>query len=61
MKYSGDVKTIKPTDEKNEAQCRRGNIRVLSDPSTGLRSILYFRHETGVRARFVEWPGKQRL
>ncbi|PMD31234.1 hypothetical protein L207DRAFT_591702 [Hyaloscypha variabilis F] len=55
LKASFDVQHIKSTSEK-DIQCRLGTIRILLEPFTRTRSILYFRHTADQKPGFVEWP-----
>jgi hypothetical protein len=55
LKASFDVQHIKSTSER-DIQCRLGTIRILLEPFTRTRSILYFRHTTDQKPGFVEWP-----
>ncbi|KAH8649682.1 hypothetical protein BGZ60DRAFT_198404 [Tricladium varicosporioides] len=55
VKFCADVHYIKSTNT-DENQCPLGTIRILLDPDTGTRSILYFRHTSDQRDGFVEWP-----
>ena len=59
VKHTFDVKSIKSTTD-DEAQCRQGTIRILLDPFSRSRSILYFRHTSDQKHGFVEWPGTLR-
>ncbi|KAF4612604.1 hypothetical protein G7Y89_g15575 [Cudoniella acicularis] len=55
VRFCADVHYIKSTDK--DFQCRLGTIRILLDPFSGARSILYFRHTADQKHGFVEWPG----
>lgn len=54
--YCADVKYIQSTDK--DIQCRLGTIRILLEPFSGTRHILYFRHTPDQKHGFIEWPGK---
>ncbi|KUJ23970.1 uncharacterized protein LY89DRAFT_8011 [Mollisia scopiformis] len=55
VKYLCDVCRIDPTTGSKHSQCHLGTIRILLDPFSKTRSILYFRH-TPEHKGFVEWP-----
>lgn len=60
VKFCADVHYIKTTNT-DENQCPLGTIRILLDPYTRTRSILYFRHTSDQKDGFVEWPGESRV
>jgi hypothetical protein len=39
-----------------DVQCRLGTIRILFEPFSNMRYILYFRHTKDQKPGFVEWP-----
>ena len=49
------MQLIKSTGEK-DIQCRLGTIRILLEPFSHTRYILYFRHTNDQKPGFVEWP-----
>lgn len=57
VKFCADVQHIKSLEK--EAQCRLGTIRILLEPFSRTRHLLYFRHTSDQKPGFVEWPGKQ--
>ncbi|KAE8449371.1 hypothetical protein EG329_008272 [Mollisiaceae sp. DMI_Dod_QoI] len=55
VKHICDVCRIDPTPGSKHSECHLGTIRILQDPFSKTRSILYFRH-TPEHKGFVEWP-----
>jgi len=55
VKLCADVKNIKSSDK--DLQCDLGTIRILFEPFSQTRYILYFRVTPDQKPGFVEWPG----
>ncbi|KAI9646420.1 hypothetical protein NHQ30_004412 [Ciborinia camelliae] len=57
VKHYFDVQWIKSIKDK-EYPCRLSTIRILRDPTSRVRYILYFRKSSDHKSGFEEWPGK---
>jgi len=54
VRHISDIKYIKSIND--DTQCRQGTLRILLDPFSNSRYILYFRHTSDQKHGFVEWP-----